>query len=267
MDNEPDVVTEKDASDVELVPDEEGGLPDLQQKIKKLKAELARSEKERKEYLDGWQRAKADLINYKKEEGRRLEELARFAGTSLIEEILPVLDSFDLALAGSVDKGMERGIMLIRSQLEDVIRKRGVAVIQVQPGDAFNPEKHEAIGEVESAAPAGSIAEAVQRGYELAGRVIRPARVRLAKESPTNFSKSVAPAIVTFLALEIYGSILPFFARHEYVADVQAISLPKVEYQLPPDGVDQTIPVRHLNLVLKGASATSFIVMDNDIHI
>ena len=181
MDNEHDMSVSP--PDVEIIEDEEGGLPDLQAKIKKLKAEFARSEKERKEYLDGWQRAKADLINYKKEEGRRLEDLARFAGTSLIEEILPVLDSFDLALAGNADEKMTRGIMLIRSQLEDVLKKRGVGVIQVQSGDAFNPEKHEAIGEVASDKPAGSVAEAVQRGYELAGRVIRPARVRLAKSN------------------------------------------------------------------------------------
>ncbi|MBI2053505.1 MAG: nucleotide exchange factor GrpE, partial [Candidatus Sungbacteria bacterium] len=109
-----------DAEEVELIPDEEGAMPDLQAKIKKLKADLARSDKERKEYLDGWQRAKADGINYKKEEGRRLEDLIRFASVGMIEELLPVLDSFDLALAGSTDKGMERGIMLIRSQLEDV---------------------------------------------------------------------------------------------------------------------------------------------------
>jgi len=180
-DNEHKDVTGKDASEVELVPDEEGAMPDLQARIKKLKADLARSDKERKEYLDGWQRAKADSINYKKEEGKRLDDLIRFAGVSMIEELLPVLDSFDLALAGSTDKGMERGIMLIRSQLEDVLKKRGVAVIQVSAGEAFDPARHEAIGEVESDKPAGAVAEAVQRGYELAGRVIRPARVRLSK--------------------------------------------------------------------------------------
>lgn len=257
MNDEP----ENSGEELELVPDEEGGLPDLQAKIKKLKAELVRSEKERKEYLDGWQRAKADLINYKKEEGRRFEELARFAGTSLIEEILPVLDSFDLALAGNSDKGMERGIMLIRSQLEDVVRKRGIAVIQVQPGDIFNPEKHESIGEVESDKPAGSIAEAVQRGYELSGRVIRPARVRLVKESSTNFGKGAA--VVALLALEMYHVILPLATR-EYPNDMPSISLPKIGYHLPPDGVDGSEPLQYPRYVMSGYDTSAFSVMVYD---
>lgn len=184
MDNdETEKIEEENLDEVELVPDDDASVAPHAARIKKLKADLARTDKERKEYLDGWQRAKADLINYRRDERSRFEDLARFASTSLIEEILPVLDSFDLALAGNMDKGMERGIMLIRSQLEDVLKKRGISMIQAEPGSAFNTEKHESIGEVESDKPAGSIAEAVQRGYELAGRVIRPARVRLAKSN------------------------------------------------------------------------------------
>ena len=183
--NDDQNITEDRSEDMEVVPDEDGALPDLQVKIKKLKADLIRSEKERREYLDGWQRAKADLINYKKEDGKRMEELMRFASTVLLYDLLPVLDGLDMALAGagaSEETGLEQGIRIIRTQLTDTLKKQGIAEIAVRPGDPFNPEQHESIGEVESKEyHAGSIAEVAQRGYESAGRIIRPARVKLSK--------------------------------------------------------------------------------------
>ncbi len=175
-----DISEEKE--DMEFVPDEEGVAPDAEAKVKKLRERIASSEKECKEYLDGWQRAKADLINYKKDEGRRLEDMMQYVGAKFLEDILPVLDSFDMALAGIADKEIVRGVLLIRSQLADVIKRRGVEEIVPRAGDAFNPAEHESIGETESDVPAGMIAEVAQKGYALAGRVIRPARVRLSKD-------------------------------------------------------------------------------------
>lgn len=174
----------QETEEIELLPDEEMGLPDLQEKIKKIKEGFNRCETERKEYLDGWQRSKADHINYKNEEGKRFEDMARFVTTGLIQEILPVLDSFDLAVVHELPKELEKGILLIRSQFEDVLKKRGLAEIKVKVGEKFNPEKHEAIGEVESDAPEETIAEEVQRGYFFRERVLRPTRVRLSKKKP-----------------------------------------------------------------------------------
>ena len=170
-----------DEPDIEVVADEEGSAPDLQAKIRKLKSELVRSEKERHEYLDGWQRAKADLINYKKDEGKRFEEMGQFVGMGLIQELLPVLDSFDMAMAHGMTPEIEKGILLIRSQLMDVLKKKGIEEIAVSPGDGFNPAMHESMGEAESDHAAGTVANIIQKGYMLAGRVIRPARVRLSK--------------------------------------------------------------------------------------
>lgn len=176
--------------DLELIDEpEEDGLLDLGKNLEKKQDALRACEQERKEYLDGWQRAKADLINYKNDEGKRLEDIGRFITGGLLRDILPVLDSFDLALQSFSAQGgqqatgnqMEQGVLMIRSQLLDVLQKRGVAHIQVQLGETFDPEKHESIGEIESLHPAGSIAEEVQKGYMLAGRVIRPARVRLGR--------------------------------------------------------------------------------------
>lgn len=177
--------TTKNNEDIELLEDEEFDAPGQDEKMKKMREKLRVCEDEKKGYLDGWQRAQADGVNYKKDEGKRLEDLGRFITQSMLQDLLPVLDSFDLALQsfrmGGGGSAQEQGVLMIRSQLTDVFKKRGVAQIEVMPGDAFNPEKHESIGEVESDKPAGTVAEEVQKGYALAGRVIRPARVRLAK--------------------------------------------------------------------------------------
>lgn len=178
----------KDNEDIELLEDEEMSLPDEADKLKKMRDKLKVCEEEKRGYLDGWQRAQADGINYKKDEGKRLEDLGRFITQSMLQDLLPVLDSFDMALrslqqpvASSQSNQLEQGVLMIRSQLTDIFKKRGVAQIEVTPGEKFDPEKHESIGEVESEKPTGTVAEEVQKGYTLAGRVIRPARVRLAK--------------------------------------------------------------------------------------
>lgn len=182
MDDETEIKEDADKNeDVEFIPDEEGIPQELAGKIKKLKEEAKRCEAERKEYLEGWQRAKADYINFKKDEGKRFEDMARFVTASIVEEFLPVLDSFDLALQHGVPKEIEKGIMLIRSQFEDVLRKRGIGEIIVKAGDPFDPAKHESVGEMKAEHPPGTIADVVQKGYVFREKVVRPVRVRLAK--------------------------------------------------------------------------------------
>ncbi len=144
--------------------------------------ESARLKAQADEYLDGWKRAKADLINYKKDEARRFEDIIKFAAQELVRELVPVLDSFDLALEslGSEPK-VEKGVYLIRAQLEDALKKHGLEKITVVVGEQFNPALHEAVAAVESAQPSGTVVEEVDRGYVLSGKLIRPARVKIAK--------------------------------------------------------------------------------------
>ncbi|TSC76681.1 MAG: molecular chaperone GrpE [Parcubacteria group bacterium Gr01-1014_33] len=169
------------SDDIEMIEDKEGNAPEIAERTGKLRGELKKCDQEKKEYLDGWQRAKADFINYKKDEAKRFEDILQFVSRGMIEDILPTLDSFDLALRHGFPAEAEKGILLIRTQLTDALKKRGLAEIEVKAGDEFNPETHESVGEVESSYPAGSIAEEVQKGYMLAERVIRPTRVRLGK--------------------------------------------------------------------------------------
>src|SRR3990167_10954342 len=94
------------SDDIQMVPDDEAGNgADPQAKLAKAKEELKRVEAERREYLDGWQRAKADLANYKRDEGKRFEEFAKFANADLIADIVQALDSFDLALGHEMQIG------------------------------------------------------------------------------------------------------------------------------------------------------------------
>lgn len=171
--------TKENIEDAEFVPDEEAVSIETQKKLKKLKDDIAQCRGEKQEYLDGWQRAKAEFINYKKDEGKRMEEMGQFVRIRLVENFLPVLDSFDLALGEGIGKEVEQGIMLIRSQLEDILKKHGLEATVVMPGEAFDPERHESIGEAGSGFPPGVIAEVSQKGYMIRGRLIRPARVKL----------------------------------------------------------------------------------------
>ena len=166
--------------DIEMAPDEEdaGATDDL--KSVKFRADLKQCQTEKKEYLDGWQRAKADLINYKKDEAKRLDEIIKFAAEAVVAEVVQVLDSFDLALGHAMPKDVERGIVLIRSQLEDILRRRGLETIHAL-GEKFDPVLHEAIGEAESGEAEGTVVEELQKGYALNGKIIRPARVKISK--------------------------------------------------------------------------------------
>ena len=149
--------------------------------------ELNQCKTQAQEYLNGWQRAKADFINYKNEEARRLEDTARYMTRSMMQDLFPLLDSFELALKHfGADKTtgeseQEKGMLLIRSQMMDILKKRGLEAITVKVGEPFNPEKHEGLGEVEADLPSGTVAEQIQKGYMLQGHVLRPARVRVAK--------------------------------------------------------------------------------------
>lgn len=173
----------QDKEDIEMVPDEESGEAKAESKLAKIRDDLKECEAEKKEYLDGWQRAKADLINYKKDETKRFEEFMKYAAEGIVAEVVQVLDSFDLALRHEMPKEVERGIVLIRSQLEDILRRRGLEVIQAA-GQKFDPALHESVGEAEADGDEGMVAEELQKGYMLNGRIIRPARVKISKHKP-----------------------------------------------------------------------------------
>ncbi|MDP2705648.1 MAG: nucleotide exchange factor GrpE [bacterium] len=155
------------------------------QEFEKLRTELIEFQKQRDEYLNGWQRAKADFINYKKDEEERFRAFAAISLKMLLLEMIEVLNSFDLGLAAVSDEAVKKGMNLIKMKFEDSLKKFGLAAIIVQKGDVFNPEKHEVVGEVETNDLAdGVVFEELEKGYLLNDRVIRAAKVRVAKAPP-----------------------------------------------------------------------------------
>ena len=130
------------------------------------------------EYLNGWKRAKADLINYKKDELKRFEEFGKFANEALIREMVVVLDNFSLAVGASAK---DKGVQMIKSQLENVLKNQGLEKLVVSVGQEFDPALHEAVEMVESNKQSGTIVEEIEAGYTLNGKLIKPAKVKVTK--------------------------------------------------------------------------------------
>lgn len=132
-------------------------------------------------------RVYADLENLKRRHQKELEGAHKFANEKLIIALLPVLDSMDTALKTIADKvaaevqGFREGSELTLELFLKVLRDAGVAVIDPQ-GEPFNPELHQAISMVETDdVAADSVSQVVQKGYQLNGRLVRPAMVMVAK--------------------------------------------------------------------------------------
>jgi len=159
---------------------EDGGNLDIQEKFKQLQEKIKKCQELKEEYLSGWQRAKADFINARKDDERRNQDFVKFANFMLVSDILPILDSLNLALENEKDSKFSKGVFLIKMQLEDVLGKYGFSSVK-SVGEKINLQIHEIVGEIESEKEEGIIIEEIQKGYLLHGRVIRPARVKISK--------------------------------------------------------------------------------------
>ncbi|OGY41610.1 MAG: nucleotide exchange factor GrpE [Candidatus Buchananbacteria bacterium RBG_13_36_9] len=156
---------------------EETQQPNNQQtELEQLKAQAA-------EYLAGWQRAKADYINFKKETEEKQKMIFEFANATLLMEVLPIYDNFKkaIALAGEEKNSWLDGIKQIKKQIEDLLKDHGVEEMKTI-GKKFNPEFHEAVSreKKEGVAPDMIISEA-STGYLMKGKVLVPAKVVVAE--------------------------------------------------------------------------------------
>lgn len=165
---------EQNSEELELVDEEY--LDEKEKKLAKLKRELEACRKEKEEYLSGWQRAKADFINYKKDEERERENFVKFAGLGIFGEMLNVADSLEKAVTLNQDEGIKNTY----AQLEGFLKKFGVNKIETA-GQVFNPEIHEAVAEEEvlDRGMDNKIIAQSQAGYMIHDRVLRPARVKV----------------------------------------------------------------------------------------
>lgn len=153
--------------------------------LKKLREKLKIAVAEKQQYLDGWQRSKADFINFKKRQEEERKEFIKFSKEEIISDIIPVLDSFDLAFGNKeawekADKNWRVGVEYIYSQLVSVLANHGVK--QSNPiGEKFNPSLHEPTENISTNKKEedGVILAVLQKGYELNGKIIRPAKVKV----------------------------------------------------------------------------------------
>ena len=173
-----------DNEDIDFEPEDEmGDIGALKAKMQKLRDELLEVKKERNEYLDGWQRAKADMINARKDALDAQKRISLSAQEALIEEIIPALDSFDMAMGsdawGTVDPAWRKGVESIRTQLLGILTAHGVQIFG-SAGENFDPVLHEAVQETENG-PSHTIAKVLRSGYQTHTKILRPAHVIIFK--------------------------------------------------------------------------------------
>jgi molecular chaperone GrpE len=153
--------------------------------LERLQQALSESEERAKSHWEQYLRAVADLDNVRKRAQRDIESANRYGLEKLAQELLPVRDSLELAVQNAARSDVQHlvaGQQATLALLAKALEKFGVRVIDPQ-GEPFDPERHEAMMTQESAtAEPNSVLQVVQPGYELNGRLLRPARVIDARE-------------------------------------------------------------------------------------
>jgi len=176
----------EDEKDKEASPESTSATLSSESELAQLRQQLEAKELEAKQNYDQFLRQVAELENFKKRLAREKGEAIRFANESLIKDLLPVLDNLERAVEHARDGGngkpLLEGIEMVLKVFLEVLAKHGVTQISAI-GEPFDPEKHEAIAQVESEEhrPNTVVAEH-HRGYYLLDRLLRPSLVSVSKE-------------------------------------------------------------------------------------
>jgi molecular chaperone GrpE len=169
--------------DIELAPDEDEGDDRADAKVRKLRDEIAALRKEKQEYMDGWQRAKADYVNaLKRFEEEKVRERARGV-LHAAEALLPALDALGRARGHS---DVPPGFEAVAKQLENAFASLGLTDVG-ETGEPFDPNLHDALGQdqAESAEQDGTVSAVLEKGWRLGDTLVRPAKVRVAQWAPS----------------------------------------------------------------------------------
>jgi len=151
--------------------------------LEALRMELAETRAKEKEYLDGWQRARAELSNARKRFQREQQQAYANAKADVLIRLLPIVDDFERAFETLPEdlssRGWVEGIKLIQCKAQSLLEQEGVTPIEAV-GEEFDPFRHQAVThEPSDEVPEGYVIAEMQRGYSLGDRVLRPCMVRV----------------------------------------------------------------------------------------
>jgi molecular chaperone GrpE len=165
---------------------EMGDEKNLKEKLKDLRDKLKEKTEEAKNNLDGWQRARAELVNKEKQLQSEKVEIYKNAAASILEDLIPVLDSYEMARKNvsaweSVEKNWRMGVEYIFQQLLTITDNSGLKKVEPKLGDTFNVNNMHAIEEVvtDDEKMDHKVSEFIQSGYELNGKLLREAKVKI----------------------------------------------------------------------------------------
>ena len=190
-----DVIPEKGAEkstsieDSDVLDDSVVAEENMAEVIKKLRERLKKTAAEKQEYLTGWQRAQADMVNARKREEEERKAFMKFSNAGLIEDLIPVLDSFDMAMGNKeawekADKNWRMGVEYIYNQLIKVLLDYGVK--EINPiNEKYDHAQHEAISHepVTDEHLDHVIVGVIQKGYSLNGKILKVPKVKVAEFS------------------------------------------------------------------------------------
>lgn len=181
---EHETVEDEGPQDLEQATDR---IEQLEERVGALESELASIEEENERVTETLARVQADYENYRKRAKRERREAARDARIEMIEVLLDVRDDVERALSTEPGQEVEEGLELVLEKVDRELDELGVERLAPEPGDAFDPGQHEPviIEETDEHAPE-TVLEHLQAGYELDGRQIRPALVKVAKAPTTD---------------------------------------------------------------------------------
>lgn len=162
------------------------GADSLDARIAELERLLAAERSAATDYMQRWQRAVADFTNFKRRAQQDQEQHERLFAAQALAPVLHALDSFERAFASLPEslRGFTwiEGVALVEYQLRHALEAQGIVEVAAEPGQPFDPTRHQAVGEiVTDEHPDGHIAALLQRGYQAASVLIRPALVQVAR--------------------------------------------------------------------------------------
>ncbi len=170
----------------------------LRERVTQLTHELAVERERATDYMQKWQRAQADHANFRRRAQQEQEQLTAVAAAQTIALVLPALDSLERAFKVLPESLYQltwiEGVALVELQLRRALEAQGLTPFEPRPGDQLDLSRHQAIAQTETSGhPEGAIIEVIQRGYELNGRALRPALVRVAR-APSSTAAGSASA-------------------------------------------------------------------------